>query len=339
MSAAGSGRRTSPADRAPSGGASAPARPLAVRSGAERAASRLPPLLAEAERVAATAAQGAHGRRRVGSGDAFWQFRRYENHDAPSMIDWRRSARSDAVFVRENEWEAAQSVWLWRDGTPSMNYRSDPTLPTKRERADVLALALAILLTRGGERVAPYGGGDRPTGGRFAVERMTEHLTAAHSTAAAAFRLDGPPPPRFGHAVLLGDFLDLHDSTLENCVRDCAGRGVRGVLLQVLDPAEEDLPFSGRVRLNGMEGEASLLIPRVEDLRGDYQRRLADRRDHLRALARAASWGFAVHRTDKSPQTALLALWAATAGRNGGINGGGRNGGGRNGGGSSGGAP
>lgn len=284
-----------------------------LRSRAERSAARLPPLLAAAERVAATVAQGAHGRRRVGSGDAFWQFRRYEPHDIPSMIDWRRSARSDAVFVRENEWEAAQGVWLWRDGSGSMNYRSAPGLSTKRERADVLALALAILLTRGGERVAPYGSGEKPAGGRFAVERLTERLSGMQG--GDVFRLDGPPPPRFGCAVLLGDFLDVRESALDDCVRACAGRGVRGVLLQVVDPAEEDLPFAGRVRLNGLEGEAPLLIPRIEDLRGDYQRRLADRRDHLRALARAASWGFAVHRTDKPPQTALLALWAAVAGR------------------------
>ena len=30
-------------------------------------------------------------------------------------IDWRRSASSDNLFVREREWEAAHTVWLWVD--------------------------------------------------------------------------------------------------------------------------------------------------------------------------------------------------------------------------------
>lgn len=286
--------------------------PANLRSLAERAASRLPPLLLAAEQVAAAASPGAHGRRRVGPGDAFWQFRRYQPQDAPSMIDWRQSARADAVYVRENEWEAAQSLHLWRDGSGSMDYRSSPGLPTKRERADVLALALAVLLVRAGERVAPLGGGVRPMGGRFALERLATLLSAPDD--GTAFRLDGPPPPRFAGAALIGDFLDA-DNRVENCLRSLSERGVRGCLLQVLDPAEEELPFDGRVRLTGLEGEEPLLVPRIEGLRDAYRRRLADRRDHLRALARAAGWRFITHRTDRPPQTALLALWAAAAAR------------------------
>lgn len=287
-----------------------------LRSLAERAASRLPPLLLAAERVAAAAAPGAHGRRRVGSGDAFWQFRRYQPQDPPSMIDWRQSARADAVYVRENEWEAAQSLHLWRDGSGSMDYRSSSDLPTKRERADVLALALAVLLVRAGERVAPLGGGVRPMGGRFALDRLAALLSARDDGGETAFRLDGPPPPRFAGAALIGDFLDA-DDRVENCMRQLSERGVRGCLLQVLDPAEEDLPFEGRVRLTGLEGEEALLVPRIESLRDAYRRRLADRRDHLAALARAAGWRFVIHRTDQPPHAALLALWAAASARGG----------------------
>lgn len=287
-----------------------------LRHRAEQATARLPPLLIAAERVASTVAQGAHGRRRAGTGDAFWQFRRYQPGDAPGAVDWRRSARADAVFVRENEWAASQSLYLWRDGSGSMDYRSSPELPTKRERADVLTLALAILATRGGERAAPLGAGVgagvAAMAGSFAVERLTEILLRPPTE--SGFRLDGPPPPRFAQAVLIGDFLDA-DDLVEASLRGMSERGVRGCLLQVLDPAEEDLPFTGRVRLSGLEGEAPLLIPRIEELREPYRRRLADRRDHLRALARALGWTFMTHRTDRSPHAALLGLWAALAGR------------------------
>ena len=69
--------------------------------------------LGAAERVAMTVTQGVHGRRRVGSGEAFWQFRRYQPGDGADQIDWRQTAKTDRVYVRETEWEAAQSIWLW----------------------------------------------------------------------------------------------------------------------------------------------------------------------------------------------------------------------------------
>src|SRR4051794_9702897 len=127
------------------------------RQRAEALASRLPPLLVAAERVAATVAQGVHGRRRVGTGETFWQYRRYEPGDSAARIDWRQSAKTQPVYVRENEWEAAQSVWLWHDRSDSMNWRSTPHLPTKGDRAALLLMAVACLLVRGGERVALLG--------------------------------------------------------------------------------------------------------------------------------------------------------------------------------------
>src|SRR5512146_2442855 len=100
--------------------------PAALQHRAEELAAALPPLLVAAERVAATVAQGVHGRRRVGQGESFWQFRQYEPGDSLQRIDWRESAKSERLFIRQTEWEAAQSVWAWRDFSPSMNYASSP---------------------------------------------------------------------------------------------------------------------------------------------------------------------------------------------------------------------
>lgn len=291
------------------------ARPAALRlrHEAETAAERLPPLLAAAERVAATVAQGVHGRRRVGQGDAFWQFRGYQPGDTPTQVDWRRSGRADRLFVRQNEWEAAQSVWLWRDGSGSMDYASRPELPTKQHRADVLLLALSILLTRAGERVALMTRGDgraQPASGTTAVHRVALGLAQAGTGALA----DDVPPavaiPRFSQTVLISDWLTPLDA-IAAAVRRVSAQGARGHLLQVLDPAEETLPFAGRVQLLGCEGEAPLLAPRVENLRDRYRERLALQRDGLADIARATGWSFAVHHTDKPPHLALLGLWGA----------------------------
>ncbi len=145
---------------------------LPLRQRAEQLAATLPPLLVAAERVASTVAQGVHGRRRVGQGETFWQFREYHFGDQPQSIDWRQSAKSDRVYVRQMEWEAAQSVWVWRDTSASMDWCSSDRYPDKRGRADLLALALAALLLRGGEHVTLLGSGLRPLHGRAALARL-----------------------------------------------------------------------------------------------------------------------------------------------------------------------
>lgn len=275
---------------------------------AEEAAALLPPLLVAAERVAATVSQGVHGRRRVGQGETFWQFRRYQFGDSTELIDWRQSAKSQPVYVRETEWEAAQSVWLWRDGSPSMHYASSNNLPTKLERAGLLLLALASLLVRGGEQVALMGLGTPPRSGRATLNRLARIVeTAAEDD-------DSLPPaeplPRHARMVWIGDFLAPLDD-IKAAIDPYAGEGVGGHLLQILDPAEESLPFSGRVLFEGLERDGQVLIGRAESVRNDYQAALTAHRRGLYALARAQGWTFAIHHTDRPPQTALLALYAA----------------------------
>jgi uncharacterized protein (DUF58 family) len=272
---------------------------------AEAAAARLPPLVVEAERVAATIMQGAHGRRRAGQGDAFWQFRPYLPGDAASRVDWRQSAKAERLYVRETEWEAAQTVVVWRDASASMGWRSGKALPTKAARVDLLLLALAALLLRGGERVRLLPGPSRVFQGRVALPALADALTRPASGNLADAEL-----PRHARLVLFGDFLQPLPE-VQAALAGFAARPVRGQMMQVLDPAEESLPYAGRVEFRGLEGEAPLLLPRVEDVRVLYADRLAAHRAALSALARAAGWGFATHRTDAPPQMALLALWQA----------------------------
>ena len=271
---------------------------------AEALGAKLPPLLVAADRVAATVAQGVHGRRRVGQGDSFWQFRPYQHGDTPSRIDWRQSAKSARTFVRETEWEAAQTVHLWRDGSPSMRWRSTATVPQKVERADLLLLALASLLLRGGERVRLLG--ERTRGSLAAMAEALGGLSAGGIPANVAV-------PAYGRIVLIGDFLQPLEE-IRASLDYLAAIPVRGHLLQVLDPAEALLPYSGRVRFRGVEAEGDTLVPHVEGIRDAYAAALAAQQSGLSALCRAAGWGFSTHRTDGPPERALLGLYTSLSG-------------------------
>jgi len=288
---------------------------LPLRDRAEAAAAALPPLMVAAERVAATVAQGVHGRRRVGQGETFWQFRQYQPGDAAGRIDWRESAKSQRLYVRETEWEAAQSVWLWRDASASMDYSSANYIaggdwPTKRDRAELILMALASLLVRGGERLTLLGSGIAPVSGRVALTRLVQSLAQSVGHAPAPGLPAFEPLPRQGQLVLIGDFLAPLD-TINEAVTRFAGVGLNGYLLQIVDPAEEELPFAGRVRFEGIEERDEIVISRVENVRDDYAERFRRHRAGLAALASAVGWHFGVHRTDRPPHLALLALHAA----------------------------
>ncbi|HVH80634.1 MAG TPA: DUF58 domain-containing protein [Stellaceae bacterium] len=279
----------------------------------------MPPLLVAAERIAATVAQGVHGRRRVGQGETFWQFRQYEPGDAAMRIDWRESAKSQRLYVRETEWEAAQSVWLWRDASASMDYTSAGYIPggdwsTKRARAELILVALASLLVRGGERLALLGSGMTPLSGRIALSRLVDLIEHAgpHDAAARAGLPAIEPLPRAAQLVLIGDFLGPLEA-VNKTVAGFAAAGLRGHILQIADPAEEDLPFDGRVRFEGVEDSDALLVSRVENIRDAYAGRFHEHRAGLQMIAQAVGWSFSTHRTDRPPYLALLALHAALA--------------------------
>ena len=211
----------------------------------------------EALRVANTVAHGIHGRRRAGTGETFWQFRQFQASDPATVIDWRRSASSDHLYVREREWEAAHTFWLWPDVSPSMTFRSHLSPAWKRDRAVVLTLALAELLVNAGERVALLGL-TPPMASRKATSRIAEALAAHHADAAMQVSL--PPPARlsrFSSVLLFGDFLDP-PAAIAARINEMAEGGVTGHLVQVLDPAEETLAYEGRMEFRSPEGQRAL---------------------------------------------------------------------------------
>ncbi len=283
-----------------------------IRHQAEEIAASFPPLLVEAERIAHTVAAGLHGRRRAGPGETFWQHRAYAFGDPVSAIDWRQSARAaDRLYVRQNEWDAAAAVWIWRDPSRSLDYASTPQWPTKRRRADILAIALASLLAQAGERTGIFGESGRLFHGRSAAARFFEALgvDAFDETASAP-----PPAPIGAHArfVFLSDFFTDLGKVAEAAGR-CATLGASGVLLQIVDPAEEAFPFKGRTEFADVESRDRLVFGDAADLGDAYRREFAAHRDALRRLARRFEWTFIAHRTDAPASAALLSLFLALA--------------------------
>ena len=277
----------------------------ALQHEADGLSAGLPPLMVEADHLAASVGLGVHGRRRAGMGESFWQFRRYAHTDASSAIDWRQSAKSQHIFVREREWEAAHTVWFWRDASANMAFKSGNV--SKRARADLLLLALAALLVRGGERVGFIGMDGNAGASRVALTRIGRALFGKSDAAL-------PPQMNFARGnelVWFSDFLD--DGVLETMVA-LARRGVAGHLVRIVDPAEDDFPYSGRTRFESTHGDSDEIFGRAERVRSAYRARFAAHGELIAAEASRLGWTCTTHRTDHSPQRALIALHAAIGG-------------------------
>ena len=286
---------------------------------AEHHVADMPGLMIEAERVAATVDQGIHGRRRTGQGESFWQYRAFHQGDNAAQVDWRRSAKSDNLYVRETEWEASQTVWVWRDASPSMAFRSIRDLPTKLDRATVLTLGLAILLLRSGERIGLMDGVTRAGSGKTTLHRLAEALTVepgrlspvgadTMQTVMEKSLPDPLPLPQYGQVILISDFL----APIEDWVammEGLANRRQNGLLWLVTDPAEETLPYRGRVRFSGLEEEGMLLVRKAQSLRSEYREKRSAHYEVLRDQARRLGWHWLEHHTDMPAETALLAAF------------------------------
>ncbi|MBS1301085.1 DUF58 domain-containing protein [Loktanella sp. SALINAS62] len=282
--------------------------PTALRTRAERTASALPPLLATAEHLASTVILGDHGRRRAGTGDTFWQYRPAQSHDTARSIDWRRSARSDSAFVQDREWQIAQSVVFWVDQGASMRFSSDSGVPDKATVARTLALACAILLNRGGERIGLTGSALPPRRGTAQITQMAALLSQDDPADYALPEARGMVP--HSRAVFVSDFLsDL--APIESALTRAADQGVHGALVQILDPQEEAFPFDGRTVFESMTGGLRHETLKAGDLRNRYLDRLAERKDRLSGLGRTTGWQFTTQHTDAPATQALLWLYSA----------------------------
>lgn len=271
---------------------------------ARQRAALVPELLVDALRIVNTVMAGWHGRKKRGIGETFWQYRPYTQGETMARIDWRRSARDDQTYVRDQEWEAAHTIWLWVDRSSSMLYKSSAASVSKESRAMVVTFALAELFARAGERVG-YPGLLKPSANRKGAERL--------ATAFATQPHDLPDTPsftqvqRFSDVVLVSDFLGDTNETLA-MIDNLAGQGARMHLIEIVDPAEEDFPYGGRTEFIDPETGTRLTAGRAEDWREAYRNLYQARRHALQMRCRAHGGSYTISRTDHLASETLVRL-------------------------------
>ena len=280
-------------------------------------AASLPRLVLEARRIAANVIHGLHGRRRAGAGESFWQYRRFVSGEPAQRVDWRRSARDDHLYVREQEWEAAHTIWLWPDRSASMAFASKDARDSKLERSLIVAFALAELLVAGGERVG-IPGLMTPTASRSVIDKMAQAML--HDDAERASLPPSFVPSALAEIVVLSDFWSpIADIT--TMLAGLSSSGAHGTLVQIVDPAEETFPYAGRIEFVEPEGFGVITAGRAERWAEDYVARVALHRDEIRAETNRLDWLFTTHTTSRSAAELLLFLHGGMMVSKGGVRG------------------
>jgi uncharacterized protein (DUF58 family) len=272
-------------------------------------AETMPRLILEARRIAATVIHGLHGRKRAGPGENFWQYRRFLSGEPARRVDWRRSARDEHLYVREQEWEAAHTVWLWPDRSPSMLFKSTLAKDSKLERTLVIAFALAEVLVHAGERVG-VPGLMRPTGSRNVLDKLANAIV--HDVTERASLPPTFAPSALAEIVVISDFWSPI-AEVRATLAQLGVTGAHGHAVQVVDPAEETFPYSGRIEFVEPEGAGAITAGRAENWRAEYEALVVRHRAAIRAETDRLGWSFAIHRTDHAATELLLALHARLA--------------------------
>lgn len=277
-----------------------------LRQKAESVSATLPALKVAAERAVNNIIHGDHNLKRAGLGERFWQFREYDESDRPQDIDWRQSGKGDHVFIRQREQQNSQSIYFWNARDAGMDFTSDQALMSKAAAAQILSLALAMLLAKADEQIGIFG--SFKTGrSEHAIDRVCDYALGRDDDAIAAnpagFKL-----PQNSYLFQLGDFLAPLE-TIEDRFEHIAARSHNGCVVQILDPAELTLPFDGRVIFEDGRAKEEITVENIASIRAEYQDRIAVHNDALQAITLHQGWSFIQHHTDVPIEDTLAELW------------------------------
>jgi uncharacterized protein (DUF58 family) len=264
-----------------------------------------------------------HRSARRGAGIEFGGQRPYVPGDDLRFIDRRSLMRHDRLMVREFETDTERALWVALDSSASMGFRGPAAPGAKLAFAAVLAAGLCRIGIAGQDPVGlawlgraegrPELAG--PAGfGQAMFERVVDALERATASGALAEDLGSLERQlevlarrarRGSVIVLFSDFLDVPDEV----VRRVAVLGAERVLVavQVLDPVEVDLGFTGRVRLREIEGSA-IVTTDADKVRAEYVARLEAHTQRWREAIEAVGGRLMRARTTDDPVDALRAI-------------------------------
>ncbi len=251
---------------------------------------------------------GPHLRRKTGQGYEFFDMREFvSGADDPRFIHPKHSAKRGKLIYIEKEAEVRHHFYMWRDASPSMDWKSDGAPYTPKEASEIMLMGLAKHLARSQEKI-----GLLETGWHTQGARTAEWLAAQWSADDSTHGL--PKLQRRlvsdSSAVLISDFMNP-PAALESTLRELQAQRVSGWIVMIADPQVIDFDFKHFKEFTGLEGEAShkLDMAKGQSVKKAYQAALLERIALIEKISKDHGFRFILQRTDEPLHNSLLALY------------------------------
>ncbi len=280
-----------------------------MRLQAEKLVTIAPDLKIRANKLANTVWEGIHNRNKAGIGDNFWQFKKYEYGDPVHLIDWKKSAKSSSFFIQEQELSTVQNINIWRDSSSSMNYSSRKNLDKKIYIANLITLVLSMIFIKQSEKVKINGSNINYSNSEEAINLISDQLSYI-KTNNNNFEPNIEEIDNGSNCILIGDFL-YSTENIEKIIKNLSSRNINGMLIHIIDPAEQKFPFKGRVNFKGVEGENPYLIGNAESVQKEYLKKFKKHSDTIKIITESYKWNYFMHITDQELVELVIKIYTS----------------------------
>lgn len=196
---------------------------------------------------------GRHASSQKGASVEFRDHRDYVQGDSLRHLDWKVFGRSERYFIKQFQEETSLRTHVVIDASASMDFRHSGNM-TKFAFARELAASAAYLAHHQQDSIGlviyddevrqwlPAKGGSRQV--RHFLDALAAHAPAGRTDTGKALEALAEGMARRGLVLMLSDLLDAPEAVFR-ALAHFRRKGHDVVLVQVLDPAEIDLPFDG----------------------------------------------------------------------------------------------
>ena len=270
----------------------------------ERISNLLPSLLSHSSILLKNIYAGLHSTRFAGKGENFWQFKEYTLGESVVNIDWRKSASSKKILIKENEKELSKTIYLYFDRSLSMNYKSKGVLYSKFFFSALFTLTLCKLFSNNKEKVFIFNSDNKPINCSANINNFDKSFLSnknKHSFPIINHFKDN------SLCIFFSDFL-FEIREFENLLIKFKKKGILGHIIQVLDPLELNLKLHSTALLNDLETNETLLFNKDKDIENQYNIKIKELEQSLRNIASNSNWKYYKYSTDKNISKFLINL-------------------------------
>ena len=256
---------------------------------------------------------GPHRSPYRGFSTEFAEHRPYVPGDEIRYVDWKVFGRTDKYYVKQFEDETNLVCYLVLDVSASMRYQGPSAPLSKLEYAQCLAASLAWIVLNSHDAVSltTYDEVVRatlnPSSSATHLESILQVLQSnPESSATRAGPLFHELAERFqkrGIVIILSDCID-ELAPFAAGLKHLRHRQHEVALLQILDPAELDFPFTQRMRFQDLEQEPNVVTD-TQSVRTAYLSEFQAFRDSLQNHCYQQAIDYTLVRTDSALDNVL----------------------------------